>query len=58
MKKVDIDMEMVKELLVLSDNSGDKRITLEHITRTTAQFLQNHLNGYKIKNKNETDNQR
>lgn len=36
--KVDIDMEMVKELLVLNDNNGDKRITLEHITRTTAQF--------------------
>jgi chromosomal replication initiator protein len=36
--KVDIDMEMVKELLVLNDNTGDKRITLEHITRTTAQF--------------------
>ena len=36
--KVDIDMEMVKELLVLSDHNGDKRITLEHITRTTAQF--------------------
>ena len=36
--KVDIDMEMVKELLVLNDHNGDKRITLEHITRTTAQF--------------------
>lgn len=36
--KVDIDMEMVKELLVLSDSANEKRITLEHITRTTAQF--------------------
>ena len=36
--KVDIDMEMVKELLVLNEGNGEKKITLEHITRTTAQF--------------------
>ncbi len=47
--KVDIDMEMVKELLALSDKNGEKRITIEHITRTTAQFYKITLTDIKSK---------
>ena len=36
--KVDVDLEMVKELLYVSDIANDKKITIEHITRATAHF--------------------
>ena len=47
--KVDIDLEMVKELLTLSDKTSEKKITIEQITRATAQFYKITLTDIKSK---------
>ena len=47
--KVDIDLEMVKELLTLSDKSSEKKVTIEQITRATAQFYKITLTDIKSK---------
>ncbi|MAW07702.1 MAG: chromosomal replication initiator protein DnaA [Halobacteriovoraceae bacterium] len=51
--KVDIDLEMVKELLAISDIANDKKITIEHITRATAHFYKITLADIKSKTRTQ-----
>lgn len=37
--KVDIDVEMVKDVLALKEHEDDRRVTLEHVAKTTSQYF-------------------
>ena len=36
--KVDIDLELVRELLMLHDKKNEKKITIDHVIKATSQF--------------------
>jgi len=50
--KVDIDMELVRELLMLHDKKNEKKITIDHVIKATSQFYK--IQGVDIKSKTRT----
>ena len=52
--KVDIDFEMVRDLLMLQDKHSEKKISLESITKATAQHFKIPLVDIKSKSRTKT----
>ena len=50
--KVDIDMELVRELLMLHDKKNEKKITIEHVIKATSQYFK--IQAVDIKSKTRT----
>lgn len=50
--KVDIDLELVRELLMLHEKKAEKKISIEHIIKATSQFYK--IQAVDIKSKTRT----
>ena len=50
--KVDIDMELVRELLMLHDIKNEKKITIDHVIKATSQHYK--IQAVDIKSKTRT----